>query len=429
MSYTEYPKSAFSTQRWHRPVVLHDGVLGFRCAQWVDALHRVIHSSGYTIDFLMQGLSELKEGGNIVLVGLTGAVSNRSESSLAPFFSGTGVAANLQFPLISVSDPTLATSPSLGLAWYAGNQAINDLPQQIAMLLDGVAERADAHFLIFGGSGGGFAAMQIASLLRAPATVLVWNPQTKISDYAVKPVCDFVDAAFPDEGFSSGHCLALDRPAQVAYIEKFLASMGVRSDICSVRFPSGVRIIFLQNQNDWHVRRHAYPFMMSHTWRRIGCSSFVGGESDQFAMHFGNWGDGHIAPPKQVIESALMQLAAQGSLSKLALWLEAGGDGGCAAAEYFGWPGELTGTDFSVSHRIEDRVLSVTCVVDKRLKGLKFAYYLFNNGIRYAIQWYTEDPGVSFELPVDPGVLEVMVFVRDGYGGQCKRRIFLAKID
>lgn len=83
------------------------------------------------------------------------------------------------------------------LGWYAGNEEIPDLQTQLVRLLERISDCTGARLLIIGGSGGGYAAIQLGLSLRCRTSVLVWNPQTAIADYVPKFVTQYLCTAFP----------------------------------------------------------------------------------------------------------------------------------------------------------------------------------------------------------------------------------------
>lgn len=83
------------------------------------------------------------------------------------------------------SDPLLETDATLELAWFTGRHGF-DLHVELARLAEVAARAVGARRVIFlGSSGGGFAAMQIAS--HVPGSLaLPFSPQTSLSKYLVK---------------------------------------------------------------------------------------------------------------------------------------------------------------------------------------------------------------------------------------------------
>ena len=100
-----------------------------------------------------------------------------------PTFIGSGISEALPLNCIRISDPSLALSNSLGIAWYAGFDGV-DLPAVLVEVIRHVQARLGAqHLSLFGASAGGFASLSLGQLL-GPALSIAVNPQTVIERYA-----------------------------------------------------------------------------------------------------------------------------------------------------------------------------------------------------------------------------------------------------
>src|SRR5690606_3996935 len=155
--------------------------------------------------------------------------------------SGLGISNNIKVPLISFSDPTLRMSDGLGLAWYAGNFKNINVLSVMASLIERVSITAKMQPIIFGGSGGGFAAIGLAHLLKCKSKVLVWNPQTSIAEYDKVHVAKYLEVAFPDY---SGQ----------AFYEFLDAKLPIH-DLSYKTLPENVELLYLQNASDWHFKK------------------------------------------------------------------------------------------------------------------------------------------------------------------------------
>lgn len=260
------------------------------------------------LDIRLDGAESLRPGCT-VLVCFGGAVPDRT-AKIAPFFSGSGVAKQLQTPVLSIADPSLSLSKSLALGWYAGNYLVSSLQLRISRILDFFAEVYDVKFLMFGGSGGGFACLAIQSLMKSTVTAAVWNPQTSISKYTSSSVVRYLDVSFPSK----------DIPVPKNYYFK-LEEAGVLHDL-TVKPPRYTHpVLYLQNQSDaHHVQHHAMPFARSRGVRQM--SGTVLADAGDLAMWFGCWGKGHAVPPGDMIVFVLRQLMIGTSVIDLALKLE-----------------------------------------------------------------------------------------------------------
>jgi hypothetical protein len=272
-----------SLDRWERPVCDFFGIEEFCSGQ---VRHGFIHTIWYqhtALDLIIN----VKKGCPLV-VFFNGAV-DRSRVVL-PMFSGLGVLDNIDVSLLCISDPTLYLSNFLQLAWYAGYDKIQ-LQEDIMTVINNITAYADAPFVVFtGGSGGGFAALHYSG--RLPQSVaLVWNPQTDIFSYAKAHVEHYLAVAWNSPSLTEGKRAM----AGSAVSDVFEQYANGRHDNC---------VIYLQNENDWHVKAHLQPFL-----QRMGISRMDQGfVSDRVFLHMGRFGQGHAAPSKNFLAGIYRRL-------------------------------------------------------------------------------------------------------------------------
>ncbi|MFH7587459.1 hypothetical protein [Oceanimonas smirnovii] len=266
------------------------------------------------IDILVDGIERLNTERGI-LVCFTGAVPKRENKS-APFFSGLNIAKNLNAPLISISDPSLARSKKLALAWYAGNENIKDLPFKIAKILDHISSTLKTKLVLFGGSGGGFAVLSVIEKMTHEAYGAVWNPQTSITRYnKKKAVLNYMETCF--SGFIKN-----------SNIYTYLENLSISHDLTRSYKPNNSAntnksILYLQNQGDIpHVERHALPFMSALSAKKE-CENIFSTSNGVF-FWFNYWGDGHLVPCQKVIKYVLGGLLDSSSPLDIAYQLNRG---------------------------------------------------------------------------------------------------------
>lgn len=299
----------YDLRHWsHVPLYNHEMAESWGAAAISDGLHHFTQGD-FHIDMLVTGIKQ-NEKPPVVLVCFNGAVTSRLGTS-APFFSGIGISGKTSTPVISVADPTLDISHDINLGWYAGHDGFQNLPLCIAKLLDDFSELTGARLVLFGGSGGGFASLQIINLLKtANASAFVWNPQTAISKYNPASVRCFLQIAFPMAS-SSGE------------LSELLDSTGVVHNLTSSDYVTAAKrpILYIQNSSDWHTQFHANPFIKifsNHEKLSEEVMSF--GENSVYWE--GSWGEGHAPPPEKIIIYALEEIISGKEISSIALELE-----------------------------------------------------------------------------------------------------------
>ncbi len=231
------------------------------------------------------------------LVCFSGAVTNRLGKK-GPFFSGAKMQDKLGLPLISIADPVLDMCDTLRLSWYAGTRDTPQLPKAIAFHLDAVAARLGLRLLMFGGSGGGFAILNVQQHMKCAATSLVWNPQTNIARYALPQASEYASVAL-------GRPVQFDSHAEVARV---LGSAGLHYDVTSATMQSG-ELVYLQNSSDSHVKRHMKPLLAQGDWTAEGLHTW-NSDTRRIRVALADWGKGHASMPKETLIAALHQLAA-----------------------------------------------------------------------------------------------------------------------
>lgn len=230
-----------------------------------------VHSiwyNGLPIDFELT-----RNRSDVLLVVFHGALEL---NAALPIFSGSNVTSGLNVARLSFTDPSLYLSPDLPLAWHAGNMHQPDLQQITTRIIRRVARSVGAkRIVLFGSSGGGFASLIQAAAI-PQATALIANAQTNALLYHEDHVQTYIDLAWNgdrDAFLAAGGFSAID------------ALKGAE------RFP---RVLYMQNSTDvFHIRGHLNPFVQEF------------GQDPNMRLLFGEWGEGHIAPPKDLFHTSL----------------------------------------------------------------------------------------------------------------------------
>lgn len=410
------------------PVYRHDQIDQLLLSDRVSSgIHTIVSPDGVEIDFLFQGFdfpaSFLKR--RSVLVAFTAAVPARTGKK-APFFSGMNLGRGLGLPVIAVADPTLALDGDLPLGWYAGNQSVRDLPLRIAQVLDALALRFNLRLVMLGGSNGGFAALVQATLVNAECCSVVWNPQTSISKHVWWRVIGlYAKVAFPD-ALDYVHRIPKIREDEArSFYYRWFDSEGIVHDVSGRALTAGATVIYLQNESDEHLQLHAAPYFHASAWRRLGRASFSRVDG-RVGVYFGRWGEGHVMPPRAIIDQAL-KLAASGQAIEQSMASIETLDGG-DQVERFDWLGVDGISADRVKIQRDGDTISIVCEYSDELirkNELQFAFYLLLDGVRVSVVWYRSDPTAILPWPSSKGSVEVVSFVRDRLGmiASCRMKI------
>lgn len=268
-----------------------------------DGLHEILVDNDQKILCFIKNfkkISQLKK----VVISFNGAVSNR-EKKKGPFFTFLGVAERLDIPVISFSDPSTMENEKLGLAWYAGNQNFLDLPQKLGNIINNYCESFGILPILVGGSGGGFAVLNISRYLNVDANLFVWNPQTDINKYYKRHVESYYRCAFPEDA-------KLSIQDTISLIKK--KNINFNFDVNFDRIFLKQNLLYLQNKSDQHYEIHALPFLKKNKFN-------IASENIQIRnnMYFlsPNWGDGHIEPPIYAVEYIVNELIKGNSIENL----------------------------------------------------------------------------------------------------------------
>jgi hypothetical protein len=302
---------------WRRPVFSERDADLAKSGALRNGIHRLREADGEPLDLLLDGFGP-EAAGQPVLVCFSGAFAARAGTK-APYFSGLRVAHRLKLPLVALSDPTLVTAPDLGLAWYAGHAGEPALGPRIARVLDRIGRQAGSPLLLFGGSGGGFAALSVLGDMQAEAAAVVWNPQTSISRYYANSVRAYLAGAFGDDASP----VPGEDAARVAKrLAARLEAAGIAHDLACAHARQPHPVLYLQNRSDHHhVSQHAQPYAKLHGAKRVSRSVFSA-DGGRLCFWFGNWGQGHVPPPAEMVLAVLGGLSRGTAVEELALQLE-----------------------------------------------------------------------------------------------------------
>lgn len=220
----------------------------------------------------------LRRGGTHLRVGFSGAM-DRSRESLPRFERLRSLSAEGDSVLV-ISDPTLDLSPEMSLGWYLGTSNCDLVPRMVDVIKLVAEDLGSTEVSLFGSSGGGFAALQVATSVEN-AVVVVANPQTDIRRYHKRFADHAISAVFGDDG---------DVPPERVSVMERMSAVGVASS----------KVVLVVNEGDGHHQRfHAEPLL---EWFRTQDDAW------RLRLHRVQWGRGHVSPPASEFR-AMLRLA------------------------------------------------------------------------------------------------------------------------
>ncbi|MGK3958291.1 DUF6270 domain-containing protein [Arthrobacter sp. R4] len=386
---------------------------------WRDGVHTISLDSGPSLDLVISG-SPLHGDNKVIPIFLSGAVQSR-ELKAGPFFSGSNVSATGGFPYISISDPSLELDPTLGLAWYAGNEK-QDLTQSLLKLLRHLIAASGKELLLIGGSGGGFAALKLGQKLGNTASVFVWNAQTDILEYNEKFVRNYLKVAYPALTAN-----LLESAAWKETVRREFEAAGVElsllPDARAGRSPR--RVLFVQNATDWHVPIHTAPFIEACNLKHLGRGVYwTNPDQLLWVTHFGT--DHQPLPAdavtliiKEMLDPmrAVIDIVASLQQSKLLPQQQPGKE-----------PRDLRQIEsliaLNLSLELEHRKNGQLYVrvnlgdVPASYGGITFGFFTLDNaGVATNVRWFSSDKDCLIEVDTE-STGAVQVRVRDGFNNE-----------
>ncbi len=385
-------------------VVDHEHITAFESTERVgDGVHRIALDDGSRLELLVAGDPLRADRAGAIPLFFSGALSNRSGTA-GPYFSGRGFANRLRSGFLAFSDPLFRDHASLGLAWYTGRPH-SGAQATMARVASHIAAISGRSLLAVGGSGGGFASLELASRVDA-VRAFVWNPQTRILDYDRTAVRAYLEAMF-------GGSFEDDDWRQRA--ERLLDDAGIVHDLTrDARRPRG---LYLQNATDWHVQRHLAPYLDAKALPHRG-RGYYGAERSHGVL-VGDFGQGHSVPDMDLLVAAIDTLRTSDGDA----WagFTALSDGGFLKEGSFSQlPVDLRGSRARV---LDDIVLDVQatpggarCAVTLRQQHPRLTFQFYAYGGSGRIDNSAASPRVEWEVTTETAIDRVVCTVRDGMG-------------
>lgn len=344
------------------------------------------------------------------LVGFSGAVSNAAQTS-PPYFAGQGLADALQAPLLSFSDPTMALDNCLTLGFYAGNARIPDLPKALARVINDISAKFGARAVMFGGSGGGFAALNTLRHCTARDTAVVWNPQTQLTEYHWTSVLAYAKVAFP---------ALVSRVEATSPIseQRQALSAALRAAGCPISlvpWQCDGSVIYCQNLSDaHHVEKHLQPFSADMSTTRFDDSA-MRADAHNVYFYLGDWGKGHAPLQRKMVLHLLDGVLRQEPLDRVVSGVGATlSEPQTARAVHLAE--EIRPEQIKVSFEPNGAKLRAKVSLDgASTPNLHFAFYLMSGTQRLDMKWYSDSAEFEFD-PTCGKNLTIRVFAKDPFG-------------
>lgn len=217
--------------------------------------YRYDYDNGAHLDALL-----LNKNSPVLVVSFHGAL-NREIITL-PRYERVNTLLEYDVNALFFSDPGLWLDDSMQLSWFTGWKDENVLAQCAHWIIKTAQMLNVSRVIISGSSGGGFAALQVASLV--PGSIaLPFNPQTHIANYLVDnnpqgygPVRKYVQVIHPE--------CAVDGLEKITPESGWDEPLGKSvSALRSYSDPVQNFILFCHSPADWHYESHYLPFLIA----------------------------------------------------------------------------------------------------------------------------------------------------------------------
>lgn len=227
-------------ERFKIPVVHQAGIDGIRFDPHPAAIHTVPVHEVPSLDFYAK-----LAPADVLYVSLQGAVTP-GKLRYPSFWRITSMRNRVR-AFMAIADPTLQLSDDsdFGLAWYTGGPGWDPMPQLARIVQQAMDNVGASRVMFLGGSGGGFAALRLASWFHG-SLAFAQDPQTAVIDYNPIHQNRLMRAAWGGR----------DR-------EEVIAEYPARFDVRHLYRGQdhGNYVYYRQSTSDSHLQVHCEPFM------------------------------------------------------------------------------------------------------------------------------------------------------------------------
>lgn len=222
------------------PIVHHASLDSLQLRKHEVAVHEVTLSPELSIDFY----AKLKPS-EVLYVSLHGAVPLAAPRY--PHFRRVESMKDRVDSVLCIADPTLHLhhDDAFRLGWYAGGETWDPAPALADVVQQAMQSIGARRVMFLGGSGGGFASLQLATLFPG-SMAFVQDPQTDVGAY----YAGHRDRLFASTWPSWEQTDALSQhPSRFNMLHHY-----------STATPENFIYYRQSTSDDWHVRNHAKPF-------------------------------------------------------------------------------------------------------------------------------------------------------------------------
>lgn len=235
-----------------------------------------ISSNGRLLDFVIRN-----RGAKILLVAFHGALSPRQKT--LPYIQGEGISKESNVSLLAFSDPSLELG-AFTCAWFLGDRELGKLTKLLRPIIQHVAEATGAEkILFFGGSGGGYAAVNFASAFDGSAAIAM-NPRLNFNAGPPSKLRPYLEICH------GAHTVTPMRRVKKEFLTLDLAE--------KFKDKANSDLLILQNANDSrYLNRQTIPFINSLSNYPKGFVQLFDGDS------------GHAPASKEFLATLISKLA------------------------------------------------------------------------------------------------------------------------
>ncbi len=266
--------------RWDVPFHHYGSLQEFLAAPLQAGGNTFIHNDR-EIDLLIED-----RAADTTLVVFNGAIPLNVQ--YLPYFTGLGLAKDLRFNLVAVSDPALVHQ-HMTVAWYLGDEVTGPLrPILVPSIQHALDSLGGNQTIFFGASGGGFAAAHFAHAF-PDCTALLINPRLTLERRAQDKLATYLRL---------GHRLDTNG-AMTDAVRELLADYGPTQIAATVQQGLNHDLLIYQNFFDaTFLQHHLLPFLQG------------AGADPRCFVRFANDGHGHVPIPPATVRDILGTLAA-----------------------------------------------------------------------------------------------------------------------